>query len=131
MYSNLDTFEQEVKKQLLQLPVMHVDETGVRLDDSLRWMHVASTELLSFFGCHSKRGGEAIDSFDILPKYNGIAIHDRFSPYFKYACEHALCNAHILRELQFIYESKESKWAQDLSNLLVNAYHKKRRYRLY
>jgi len=126
MYSNLDTFEQEIKKQLLQSPVMHVDETGVRLNGSLRWMHVASTELLSFFGYHSKRGGEAIDSFEILPKYKGTAIHDRFSSYFKYACEHALCNAHILRELQFIYESKKSKWAKDISNLLVNAHHKQK-----
>lgn len=126
MHSGLDAFEREVKKGLLLSPIIHVDETGIRLNGKLDWMHVASNELFSFFGYHSKRGSEAMDFFDIPPKYKGTAIHDRFSSYFKYDCGHGLCNAHILRELQFIYESKKSKWAKDLSNLLVNAHHKQK-----
>lgn len=126
MNNRLANFEVGIKKLLLQAPVLNVDETGARLAGKLNWMHVASTPLLSFFGFHAKRGKEAIDSFNILPIYNGTITHDRFGPYFKYACEHSLCNAHILRELFYLWETKEVKWAKDLSNLLVNAHHRQK-----
>lgn len=123
MHENLYDFEQEIKKMLLQSPILHVDETGSRLNGKLNWMHVASTDSLSFFGFHSKRGKEAIDSFDLLPIYQGTLIHDRFGPYFNYTSEHSLCNAHILRELLYLWESEELKWAKDLSHLLVNVHY--------
>jgi transposase len=126
MYTRLDKFENGIKELLLQSAVLNVDETGIRLNGKLNWMPVASTSLLSHFGFHNKRGKEAIDSFNILPLYNGTITHDRFSPYFKYQCAHSLCNAHILRELFYLWETKELKWAKDLSNLLVNVHHKRK-----
>ena len=124
IFDQLVGFENELKTLLLQEPVLHADETGVRVNGNLDWMHVASTNLLSFFGYHPKRGKEAINTFGILPLYNGNLVHDRFSSYFNYDCEHSLCNAHILRELLYLWESKGLKWAKDLSNLLVSVYHK-------
>jgi len=124
IYKDLEPFEKKLKKILLKSPVLNVDETGSRLNGKLNWIHVASTNLMSYFGFHSKRGKEAIDSFDILPIYNGLITHDRFGPYFKYSCQHSLCNAHILRELFYLWETKEVKWAKDLSNLLVNVHHR-------
>lgn len=126
IYSRLDSFEEKLKQLLLQSPVLNVDETGLRLNGKLNWIHVASTNLLSYFGFHAKRGKEAIDTFNILPIYKGLITHDRFGPYFKYACEHSLCNAHILRELFYLWETKELKWAKDLSNLLVNVHHRQK-----
>jgi transposase len=126
MHIHLTDFEKHVKQHLLQSSVLHVDETGIRLNGKLNWMHVASTDLISFFGYHPKRGKEAINDFNIIPLYNGNLVHDRFSPYFSYDCEHSLCNAHILRELLFLWESKQLKWAKDLSNLLVNVHHKEK-----
>jgi transposase len=126
MHSHLADFEKYVKQHLLQSPVLHADETGIRINGKLNWMHVASTDLISFFGYHPKRGKEAINDFNIIPLYNGTLVHDRFSPYFSYDCEHSLCNAHILRELLYLWESKEIKWAKDVSNLLVNVHHKEK-----
>ena len=123
MHTKLEPFQAKLKNLLLQSPVLNVDETGARLNGKLNWMHVTSTDLLSYFGFHSKRGKQAIDSFNILPIYKGIITHDRFGPYFKYSCEHSLCNAHILRELLYLWETKKLKWAKDLSNLLVNVHH--------
>ena len=126
MHIHLSDFEKDVKQHLLQSSVLYVDETGIRLNGKLNWMHVASTDLISFFGYHPKRGKEAINDFNIIPLYNGNLVHDRFSPYFSYDCEHSLCNAHILRELLYLWESKQLKWAKDLSNLLVNVHHKEK-----
>ncbi|VAW12926.1 hypothetical protein MNBD_BACTEROID03-1445, partial [hydrothermal vent metagenome] len=76
---------------------------------------------------HPKRGKEAINDFNIVPLYNGNLVHDRFSPYFSYDCEHSLCNAHILRELLYLWESRQVKWSKDLSDLLVNVHHKEKK----
>ena len=96
-YENLESYEAEIKKILLQSTVLHADETGIRQNGKLHWMHVLSNEFSSFFGYHSKRGKEAIDDFNIIALYNGNLVHHRFSPYFSYTSQHSLCNAHTIK----------------------------------
>jgi transposase len=67
---------------------------------------------------HNKRGSEAIDEFGILPEFGGILCHDHWKPYYKYACLHALCNAHHLRELEFAFGQDNQQWARRMQNLL-------------
>jgi len=100
MYDRLGNFENGIKTLLLRSTVLHVDETGMKVNGSESWMHMASNKLLSHFGFHKKRGHEAIDSFNIVPLYNGTLIHDRFRSYFKYQCGHSLCHAHILMPIK-------------------------------
>ena len=126
MYEQLSYFEDEIKRLLLLSQSMHADETGMKVNIVNGWMHVACNKLLSYFGFHLKRGQHAIDDMNIIPLYNGTLVHDRFSSYFKYQCEHSLCNAHILRELLYLQEMKNLKWAEDISNLLTATYHKQK-----
>jgi hypothetical protein len=65
-------------------------------------LHVAATCWLTLYLAHPKRGQQAIDAMGILPSFQGISVHDSLICYLKYACVHALCNAHYLRELTFI-----------------------------
>ncbi len=80
--------------------VVHLDETGLRVAGRLHWLHVASSTRFTALFCHRRRGKEAIDAAGVLPEFTGIAVHDAFAPYARYpAATHALCNAHLLREL--------------------------------
>ena len=130
-YNKLEVFDNKIKNLSLQSPILHADETGVRLNGKLTWMHVLSNEFMSFFGHHQKRGKEAINDFNIIPLYKGNLVHDRFSPYFSYDCQHSLCNAHILRELQYLWEIKELKWVRNLASLLVGVHHKIKQGKIY
>lgn len=93
--------------------VGHSDETGVRVAGKLHWLHVFSSALYTFFFVHEKRGKVALnDPQSILPNYSGWLVHDCWSSYFNFeGIKHALCGAHILREL-YALDEKEVKWAK-------------------
>lgn len=122
LFNKLEIFETNLKAHLLAAKVLHFDETGMRCQKKLHWIHVASSETATFYGIHTKRGQEAIDEFDILPKFLGTACHDHWFPYFAYTqVKHGLCNAHHLRELTFIHEQEEEEWAGEMKKFLLKA----------
>jgi transposase len=98
------------------------DETGVRVAGRREWLHVACTPTLTHYGVHPRRGSRATDALGILPAFTGTAVHDCYRSYLHYSgCAHALCNAHVLRELIFLHEQHHQAWADELATLLVTA----------
>ena len=111
----------QIKAALVSQHVVHFDETGLRQGKTLVWAHSASTSELTWYGVHQKRGNEAINSFDILTQFKGVAIHDGWKAYRQYACLHSLCNAHHLRELLFVFETTKQTWSREMMHLLCEA----------
>ncbi len=86
----------------------------------LYWLHVASTERLTSYEVHAKRGHEAMEAAGMLGSFHGTVVHAHWKPYLTYdKCTHALCNAHHLRALRFIATQSQQAWAHDMAALLV------------
>ncbi len=117
---HLEPVEAWIKDQLRQGQVMHQDETGVYVQGKRQWLHVSATERLTHYQVHAKRGQEALQAIGILSDFEGTSVHDGWSAYRHYGCEHALCNVHHLRELTFIEETYHQSWASEMKTLLLD-----------
>lgn len=118
-YNQLECFEVINKAALFNEKVLCCDETTERVEGALQWVHTISSPDRTHYQVHSKRGKEAIDSINILPEFKGVSVHDRFSSYLKYDCEHAFCNAHLLRDLTGLIDEDKKRWAKKMKHLLI------------
>lgn len=119
------TYEPKVEALLLASLVVHADETGVYITgvsgSKRQWLHVLSTDKVTLYQAHPKRGQEAIEDWGLLPQYTGTLLHDGFKSYPIYEqCRHGLCHAHHLRELRFFEEEEQAIWAWQMSLFLCS-----------
>lgn len=109
-----------IKDQLKQSSVVHFDETGTRIQGENYWLHSASNDRFTYLETHPKRGQVAMDAIGLLPGFTGTVVHDFWKSYYHYdKCRHALCNAHILRELNGIEENFKQTWPGEMKELLL------------
>jgi transposase len=119
-YELAETLEKQTKVCRLAADQGHFNETGVRVEGKLHWLHTASTEPHTYLFVPNKRGTEALQSeASVLKDFKGIAVHDCWSPYFSFKlAQHVLCGAHLLRELA----SLNSLWAEQRHEFLLDLY---------
>ena len=114
---NLGGFLDEVRQQIAAAPVAGFDETGLRVEGKLSWVHAARTDRFTLYSCHAKRGRVGMDAAGVLPGFAGIMVRDAWAPYDGYdtAAGSQLCCAHVLRELQAVIDATavgEWCWAE-------------------
>lgn len=113
--------EAAIKAGVCATPTVHYDETGFRVNGKLHWLHVAGTTDLTYYAVHPGHGTAAMDEIGVLPNHAGVAVHDALAAYLSYEGDHALCNAHLLRELIFVHEHMGQAWAGDFITFLRDA----------
>lgn len=123
-YLSLASWEAEKIKELLKMPVIHVDETSIRINKQKYWIHVYSFGNISLQFIHKARGCEAVNDIGIIPRFKGIIVHDCWATYFSYKnVGHALCGSHILRELRYVMDCDPGNagWVLMMKELLQEA----------
>jgi transposase len=113
-----------IVKALIAADVAHFDETGFRVAGRLAWVHSASSGKFVLVTVHGKRGRQGMDAAGVLPSFAGIACHDAWAPYDGYdgVAGHALCGAHLLRELTAVTETGTADdviWARQAIDALA------------
>ena len=101
-------------------PVVHVDETRLRVNGRNSWGHVASTSRLTLLGLHEKRGREGTTTLGVVPSVGGTVVSDFWGPYLSFPSPHAFCNAPILPELTAIAEFDPHVWPLKMAAFLLD-----------
>jgi transposase len=113
-----------IGQALLAAGVAHFDETGFRVAGKLAWVHSASSGKYVLITVHARRGKDGMGAAGVLPRFAGIACHDAWAPYDCYSgvAGHALCCAHLLRELTAVTETGTADdviWARQAIDALL------------
>jgi transposase len=116
----LNEYSLKAEKHVPEMKVGNVDETPVKVAGKMGYFHVLSNEAFSFLYFNFSRGMKAVKEQGFLEKFKGVLVHDCFSMYFRYGNKHAVCNAHLLRELTFIEEKYQHKWAHRVKIFLYD-----------
>lgn len=98
------------------------DETGLRADGRLMWLHTVCNDNATYLYADRKRGFNAIESDGLLLDARGILIHDCWGSYFKLPnMAHAICLQHIQRELRAaaIREKCHEEYFKQIEDLLL------------
>ncbi len=113
---DLKVFEADISALVAQATVRNLDETGFRIAGLTQWLHTASTPDLTYYRVSQKRGAM------MSGLVGGVIVHDHFRPYYLIPdVSHALCNAHLLRELKALIDIEKELWARNMSHLLTSA----------
>ena len=129
LHNALENWESDAIKEILTAPAINTDETGFNVKSKnhsgKHWIHIYCANDITLKFLHKSRGKAAINDIGIIPKYGGTIIHDCWASYFSYENNaDALCGSHTLRDLVFIEESNNYKWAIDMQDLLKETCHK-------
>lgn len=114
--AELAPFETHIAALVATAPVRNLDETGFRIGGKGQWLHTASTLGVTHYRVTEKRGA-LLTTLD-----GGVIVHDHFRPYYTLPdVDHALCNAHHLRELKALIDIEKEPWAKKMFRLLLDA----------
>ena len=112
--------ERRLRRGLCRAAVLQCDESGCYVEQQRYWLHTASTPRLTLYQVSPHRGQKAQAALGVLPRFQGIALHDAYSAYYVYRGAHALCNVHHLRELTYLAEEEHQPWAGAMKRLLLD-----------
>lgn len=120
----LEEFLARVKELLIASDVAHADETGLRVEAHLQWVHAVSTGDLTLYHLDAERGTAAMDAMGVIEHLSGVLVHDGWASYRNYEnLTHGLCNAYHLRELEAAGNADGQSWANDMAGLLTGTWH--------
>lgn len=122
-YAHLEQEEKHIISCLQQSEVIHADESGIRVANRMHWLHTLGNRFYTYQFVHKNRGYAAHEEQQTMLKaYKGWLIHDFYPFYFRFEeAQHAVCNAHVLRELQEQAEAGRV-WAKEFRVYLLQLY---------
>ena len=121
---SLTGFTGEPRPRLRAAEVVHVDETTDQVRTKQWWLHVAADELCTYLFARPTRAKSAPDEAGVLGDFRDVMVYDRLAMYFSYdKATHAICGAHLLRDLASVGVRWDQGWANDMAALLCEMNH--------
>jgi transposase len=116
--------------QLFQSAWVGSDETSYRMNGKKQWIWTWQNDDFTYLFASENRGSSSITSaLEGVYTNKSVLVHDCYSSHFSVESKtHQICLAHLLRELKFLIEKRNSYWPARFRKVLLTAMdiHKKR-----
>lgn len=125
----LRTFHSDMRKHCLTMPILYWDDTVVFVDTKRACFRFYGDERAAYYTAHEhkdKAGLEEDNILSLLPPET-VVMHDHnivnYCP--EYSFRNIECNAHLLRDLQKVYDHTQHIWASEAKKLISEQIHKR------
>jgi transposase-like protein len=115
-----ESFVESTKTKLLNNALMHVDETGVRVNGRNMFFRNYSDELRVLYTANQTKGKKSIEDDNILPQYVGVLVHDHNTVNYNYGMGNAECNVHLIRYLKANSENTHHCWSEEMIEFVLS-----------
>jgi transposase-like protein len=109
-----------LKTKLLNNAVLHVDETGSRVNGRNMFFRNYSDAQRVLYTVNPNKGKKAIENDDMLPQFMGTLIHDHDTVNYNYGTANGECNVHLLRYLRANTMNTHHHWSEDMIDFLLS-----------
>jgi hypothetical protein len=113
-------FIESARTKLLNSAVMHIDETGARINGNNMFYRNYSNEERVLYTVSQTKGKKSIEEDGILPQYIGTLVHDHTTVNYNYGTNNAECNVHLIRYLKANLENTHHCWSEDMIEFLLS-----------
>ena len=113
-------FVENMKTKLLNNVVLHVDETGARVNGRNMFFRNYSDEKRVLYTANPTKGKTSIEADDILPQFVGVLIHDHNTVNYNYGTCNGECNVHLIRYLKANSENTYHYWSDAMIEFLLS-----------
>lgn len=111
--------KEQILEEILSDPLVHVDETGFKVNGEQYWIHVITNEKGSYFLITKGRSDKEKGTIRYLELYKGFVIHDHWQSYQNLElCTHVECGAHIDRYMKSGRDFDESEECGEMLELM-------------
>ena len=119
---NSEPIYDDIMAMLKASPWIGSDETSKKVKGKKWWEWVWQNNIASYYAVEDSRGYKAVQTH-FGENYKGVLLHDCYSAQnnTKAKSGHQLCLVHLMRDLKYLIETYDSKWAQDVLTLFKEA----------
>jgi len=120
----------QVWKELLASPSLHVDATNARVNGKSKHVFVTANEKGALYQAREHKGIEALKGTP-LEDYMMALVHDHDVSFYHYGGQHQECLSHVLRYLQDSIENEASHtWNKLMKELIQEMIHETKQSRV-
>lgn len=129
LYCKLKGFNEELKKAVIQLVILHWDDTVIAVDKKRACLRFYGDEKLAYYRAHEHKDKAGLDEDQILLSLdsNTYVVHDHNMVNYNadYEFQNVECCVHLLRDLKKVVDNLGHEWPKQMIELLLKANHER------
>lgn len=126
----LNRFREDLRNLLIERPILYWDDTVIMIDKKRGCLRFYGDEKIAWYVAHTQKDLDGILEDEILQHLSEQTdvMHDHNSVNYnsQFRFRNLECNAHLIRDLQKVFQILGHSWANELNELISGTIHRRK-----